>query len=87
MKLPRLPGSTILLRIASVAALIALALIAWSLFAPTVIPVMVSMSVAQGIGTLSFLLYLVVIVRDLHLERHIRRSGEHRIARAEEKDT
>lgn len=75
MKL-RLPDSMLLLRVAAVAALVALALIVWSLLDPSVVPVMVAMSVAQGIGTLSFFLYLVVVVRDLRAERRARASDD-----------
>jgi hypothetical protein len=45
--------------------LFALALIVWSIVAPSPLSVMVAMSVAQGIGTLSFLLYLWVVIADL----------------------
>ena len=43
----------------------ALALIVWSLLDPRPIPVILAMSVAQGLGTLSFAAFLVVVVRDL----------------------
>lgn len=52
-------------RVACVLALIALALIAFSLVVPKPLPVIVAMSVAQGIGTLSFLIFLHVVARDL----------------------
>lgn len=58
-------GREVLLRFACVLALLALALIVWSLFDPRPIPVILAMSVAQGIGTLSFLAFLVVVGRDL----------------------
>ena len=47
------------------AALLALALIVWSLLDPRPIPVIVAMSVAQGLGTASLLGYLLVVVLDL----------------------
>ncbi len=53
------------LRVACALALVALGLIVWSLFDPTAIPVIVAMSVAQAIGTFSFLTFLVVVVADL----------------------
>ena len=49
--------------------LFALALIVWSILAPSPLSVMVAMSVAQGIGTLSFLLYLWVVIADLRRSR------------------
>ncbi len=45
--------------------LIGLALMSWSLFDQGWIPVMMAMSVGQGIGTLSFVLFLVVVLIDL----------------------
>ena len=57
--------SSTFLRIASVLGLVALALICWSVLDPRPIPVMLAMSVAQGIGTLSFAMFGWVIFRDL----------------------
>ncbi|MGB8330492.1 MAG: hypothetical protein WCE62_10225 [Polyangiales bacterium] len=45
--------------------LIGLALMSWSLFEQGWLPVMMAMSVGQGIGTLSFVLFLVVVLIDL----------------------
>jgi polyferredoxin len=45
--------------------LIGLALMSWSLFDQGWIPVMMAMSVGQGIGTLSFALFLVIVFIDL----------------------
>ena len=50
---------------ACVLGLIALALMTWSLFDQGWIPVMMAMSVGQGIGTLSFALFLVIVIIDL----------------------
>jgi hypothetical protein len=57
------------LRVASVLALIALALIAWSIVSPTPLPVLVGLSLGQAIGTASFLIYLVIVARELGLKR------------------
>ena len=54
-----------LLAAACVLGLIGLALMTWSLFDQGWIPVMMAMSVGQGIGTLSFVLFLLVVVIDL----------------------
>jgi hypothetical protein len=54
-----------LLRIAAVLTLMALALIVLSLLTPHPLAIMLAMSVGQGLGTIAFLLYLVVIARDL----------------------
>ena len=50
---------------ACVLGLIGLALMSWSLFDQGWIPVMAAMSVGQGIGTLSFALFLVIVLIDL----------------------
>lgn len=65
--------SDALLRVACVLGLIALALMVWSVLDRTVWPVLVALSVGQIIGTLSFFLYLVVIVRDLGVMKRLRK--------------
>ncbi|HEY8074404.1 MAG TPA: hypothetical protein VIF62_09845 [Labilithrix sp.] len=57
--------ATPILRVACVLALVALALMMWSLVDPRPIPVILAMSVAQGMGTLSFAAYLFVVVADV----------------------
>ena len=57
----------ILLRTSCACALLALALIVWSVLDPRPIPVVVAMTAGQAIGTLSLLAYLIVVafhVRD-----------------------
>jgi len=54
-----------LLRISAVLTLIGLGLMAWSMLEPTPLPVMLAMTVGQGIGMTAFALYLFVVVRDL----------------------
>ena len=58
-----------LLRFASVCSLIGLALMVWSVLEPTPMPVILAMSVGQGIGTLSFLVYLGVVIADLRRKK------------------
>ena len=55
----------LLLSGACVLALVALALIVWSIVDPRPMPVVISMSVAQGLGTLSLVIYLGVVLLDL----------------------
>lgn len=74
MKL-RFPASEKLLRVACVLALIALPLMVWSLFDPTVWPVLVALSVGQALGTLSFLLFLIAVARDLQLKQRLARKA------------
>jgi hypothetical protein len=64
------------LRVSAVLALVGLAFFVWSLVDPSPIPVIVAMSVGQGIGTLSFLLFVLLILLDI-------RRGGRRAAQAE----
>lgn len=70
MKL-RIPPNETLVRVACVLALVALPMMIWSLFDPTVWPVMVALSVGQGFGTLSFALFLFAVARDVGLRRKL----------------
>lgn len=72
MKWPRLESER-LIRIACVLGLVALPMMVWSVFDPTVWPVLGALTLGQAIGTLSFVLYLVVVVRDLGILRKLRR--------------
>jgi hypothetical protein len=67
-------GTEMLVRIACVAALLALPLMVWSILDPRVWPVLGALSIGQALGTLSFLLFLVVVVRDLGIVRRMRRA-------------
>jgi hypothetical protein len=67
----RFPTNDRLLRVACVLALVALPLMVWSLFDPTVWPVMIALTLGQALGTLSFVLFLVAVARDLHLKRKL----------------
>jgi hypothetical protein len=58
-----------LLRAASVLALVGLALMLWSLADPSPPPVLIALSVGQGLGTLSFLTYLAVVATDLRKKK------------------
>ncbi len=59
------------LRIACVCALVGLALMVWSVLDPSPMPVILGLSVGQGVGTLSFLLFLVVVAMDLKVKQQI----------------
>jgi hypothetical protein len=63
-----------LIRVSAVLALVAIALMAWGLLGSGVVAIMVAMTVGQGLGTLSLLLYLVVLVRDLRRSRLLKDS-------------
>jgi hypothetical protein len=62
------------LRISAVLTLVGLAMMAWSMLQPTPLPVMLAMSVGQGIGCLAFGLYLFVVFRDVRKAWHARRN-------------
>ena len=61
----KLPSPTRMMTWSCVLALGAIGLIVWSLLDPRPIPVIVAMSVAQAIGTLSFGTFLAVVAADL----------------------
>ena len=69
-------SSTAMLRGSAVLTIVALGFMVWSLVDPTVLPVMLAMSVGQVFGTMAFALYLVVIIRDLRRERREREAAE-----------
>ena len=58
-----------LLRISAVLTIVALALMVWSMLEPTPLPVMLAMSVGQGLGTIAFGIYLYVVIADFRRER------------------
>lgn len=80
MKRFRLPPSEKLVRVACYLALIALPLMIWSIFDKTVWPIMAALTIGQGIGTLSFVLFLIVVVRDLGVKKKLRPSEEGEVA-------
>jgi hypothetical protein len=61
-----------LVRVACILGLVALPLMVWSVLDPRVWPVLVALSVGQVLGTLSFALFLAVVVRDLGIVRRLR---------------
>jgi len=65
-----------LVLVAAVLALVGLALFVWSVLDPRPVPVVVAMSVGQGIGTLSFLLYALAIYLDLRRARVLGRDAD-----------
>ncbi|MBX3203751.1 MAG: hypothetical protein KF764_01720 [Labilithrix sp.] len=73
--------SETLVRVACVLGLVALPLMVLSVFVPTVWPVLVALSFGQALGTLSFLLYLVAIARDLEIARRLRTPRREDVSR------
>lgn len=68
-------GVELMLRISAVLALVSLALIAWSVLDPTPMPIIVSMSLGQGIGLLSIALFAFSVYVDLRRGRRSRRES------------
>jgi hypothetical protein len=63
-----------ILRVACVLALVALALMVWSLVDPRPFPVVMAMSIGQVIGILSLLLYVGVVFHDARHAYRVRES-------------
>jgi membrane protein implicated in regulation of membrane protease activity len=68
MTIWRRVAALLTLRLSAALTLIALALMVWSMVAPTPLPVMLAMTVGQGLGTLAFGIYVVIVVRELRRE-------------------
>lgn len=66
---------SIWLRISAVLTLLALALMVWSVLVPTPLPVMLAMTVGQGLGTAAFAIYGWVVFKDLTRTRRARRDS------------
>jgi len=62
---PHHRGRRFFLRLAAVVALVALGLMTWPIFDPAPLALIAAMSLAQGLGTLSLGIYLVVVALDL----------------------
>jgi hypothetical protein len=54
-----------LMRISAVLTLLGLGFMVWALLVPTPMPVILAMSVGQGLGTIAFALFVWVVVADL----------------------
>lgn len=65
----------LMLRISAVLTLLALALMIWSVFQPTPMPVMLAMSLGQALGTGAFALFGLAILIDLRRSRRVRRAS------------
>jgi hypothetical protein len=67
VKVPSISAATGL-RVSAVLTLIGLALMVWSLVQQTPLPVMLAMSLGQGIGMIAFGLFIYVVVREIRRE-------------------
>lgn len=72
---PRRRDPRFFLRLAAVVALVALGMMTWSIFDPQPLALIAAMSLAQGLGTLSLVIYLVIVGVDLVRARVFRKHG------------
>ncbi|HEY5952064.1 MAG TPA: hypothetical protein VIV40_41490 [Kofleriaceae bacterium] len=76
MKLPaRLSSVSLWLRISAVLTLFALALMVWSVLEPTPLPVMLAMTIGQGLGTAAFGIFGFIVFKDLTRTRRAKRDS------------
>ena len=68
------------LRTAAMLTLVALALMVWSVLQPTPLPVMLAMTLGQGIGTTAFAIFGIIVLKDLTRVRRARRESLENIA-------
>lgn len=67
------PWTTRALQAACLLTLVGLGLQAYALLVPRPLPIIVALSVGQGIGTLAFVVYLSVFIYDLRRRRVLTR--------------
>ena len=72
--------SRLFLRVAAVLTMVALALMLWSIFVPTALPVVLAMSLGQGLGILAFAVFGYVVLSDLRTQRAATRAALRRAA-------
>ncbi len=64
-----------ILQISAVTTLAALGFMVWSMLEPTPLPVMLAMTVGQGLGTLALGGYVYVVIRDLRAKVRARNEA------------
>ena len=71
-----------LLRFSAALTLVGLALMVWSMLSPTPMPVMLAMTLGQGLGTIAFGIFIYVVYRDYRrVLRAARQAREHPMER------
>jgi hypothetical protein len=78
----RLGGVRFWLRVSAGLTLVALVLIVWSVLEPTPLPVMLAMTIGQGIGTVAFAIFGFIVFKDLTRTRRARRDSLQNIGAA-----
>ena len=64
------------LRLAAVLTLLGLGFMVWSMVEPTPLPVMLAMTVGQGLGTTAFAIYAGIVIREIRSEIRDSRSKD-----------
>lgn len=64
------------LRVAAILTLFGLGLMMWSMVDPTVLPVMLAMTLGQLVGSLAFALFGITVLQDVLRIRRERASGQ-----------
>jgi hypothetical protein len=54
-----------LIRVACYLGVVSMGLMCWSVLRPAALPVVIGMSVGQGLGVLAFLCYLLAVINDI----------------------
>jgi hypothetical protein len=63
------------LQVSAILTLLGLALMVWSMVAPTPLPVMLAMTVGQAFGTMAFGAYIYVVIKDLRRAMRAKRDS------------
>lgn len=79
-RFPGVPAATVLIRVACFLGLASLLLMVIGILFPLALPVIASMSIGQGLGSLAFICYLLAIVAEIAAHEAARRK----LARASE---
>jgi hypothetical protein len=75
------------LRMSAALTLLALALMVWSVLEPTPLPVMLAMTIGQGLGTASLAIFGIVVLKDLTRVRRQRRDSLQSFGLSKEDDS
>jgi hypothetical protein len=69
MTIRALVSRLLTLRLAAVLTLVGLGFMVWSMVEPTPMPVMLAMTVGQGLGTAAFAIYAVIVIQEIRRGR------------------
>jgi membrane protein implicated in regulation of membrane protease activity len=72
MTIAQILSKVFTLRLSAVLTLFGLGFMVWSMLVPTPLPVMLAMTVGQGLGTAAFAIYAAIVIGEIR--REIRRG-------------